>query len=199
MFECREGYKVTGITIKHKNHYGFIKYVKVNTDSSYLNCRNEANQQECAVFILRTVFDKWMKELGYSNVENILHEWRDRYGFLVVKDNTRINCKVRVSDGQKSQQCIGIKMPMMTEAAAEDEDTDENKKESVSETVIDKIRELMNSKISDEYINYVEEMITQCPKELINQYITLDIKTDEIEKYIKEQIEIENGSDDANV
>lgn len=63
--------------------------------------------QERRIYILSTVFDSWMNELGYQNKENILREWRTS-GLIETKDKTHIRCKVRLEDGGPMVPCVCI-------------------------------------------------------------------------------------------
>lgn len=63
--------------------------------------------QERKIYILSTVFDSWMNELGYQNKENILREWRTS-GLIETKDKTHIRCKVRLYDGGPMVPCVCI-------------------------------------------------------------------------------------------
>lgn len=180
-FETKEGDDVTGMTLLHRSHYGFIQYVDVHLcgrrDRSY------TPKEAYAVFILRSVFDEWMKMLGYSNVENILHEWRDVYEILMVKDNTRINYHKRISDGITSNKCIALKFPV--EGYVTKEVIEQTISESASAVVLDRILSEIESCVSAEYQQRVEAMLTKRPKDFLKKYFQIKIDSEKVEKHLK--------------
>lgn len=187
MFDTGEGTKLTGMIISHKSHYGFIKYFTESVKTPYET--RYSPKRECAVFILRNVFDRWMKDLGYSNVENILKEWRDVYSLMFVKDHSRIhfNVKVRLSDGSDTRKCVGIRIPLSS--TIKEEDLVKATKESFAVLIQDKaIREIEND-IPYEYREYVQELLVQNPRCLID-YFTIILDDERLEEYVKHRLGI---------
>lgn len=131
-----------------------------------------------------------MKDLGYSNVENILKEWRDVYSLLFVKDHSRIhfNVKVRLSDGSDTRKCVGIRIPLSS--TIKKDDLVKATKESFAVLIQDKAKKEIENDIGYEYREYVQELLVQNPRCLID-YFTIILDDERLEEYVKHQLEIE--------
>lgn len=100
------------------SYYGAIKFKEAKDK----HCHS-GRCEEDKIYILSSVFDDWMKELGYQNKANILREWRDSK-LLVTKDTTHIHSKVRISDGGILQKCICLNLDANSELTLRRNDDD---------------------------------------------------------------------------
>lgn len=120
-FACKKGKETisTSLSLPPKR-FGVVTY-KILKD-------NGVDKEEIidSIWIMDSVFAEWMKDGHYSNVDNILREWRDKYNWLKVRDNTRLRMSCKIEDGGVPQKCVVIKLPSISISEIKEDSKEES-------------------------------------------------------------------------
>ena len=162
------------------SYYGIIRVSSTNKDPFDIM----TPKREERIYILSSVFDEWMSELGYHNKENILREWRDVYKVLITKDNTRLYTKARISDGGLQQKCVGINLRPNAEQVHQMniEDGKLVIGSYVFEDVIAKIEGNADDDYCDTCLSALDNLLITKPEYIYNNFLTVHFDYDKFTK-----------------
>lgn len=136
-------------------------------------------KQSSKIIILMKMFEMWMKDGNYLNIENILHEWRDKYDVLITKDKSRLKMKARIMDGEPPVECIALKLLHSNEKLCLFQRTERPRILPLEYFIRIKIREMIDKKYPKCFLSYtlenVNKMIKNDPEEFLNKYCNISI------------------------
>lgn len=157
----------------------YINYIGVVLDKDLSVSGLERHKQSSKLILTCKIFETWMEDGNYSNIDNILHEWRDKYNVLIAKDKTRFKVKSRINDGDPPVECIALKILHPKEKLCLSERTEPPRILPLEFFIRIKIREMIDKKYPSCFSSYtlenVNKMIRNDPEEFLNKYCNISI------------------------